>query len=104
MFKQEVPSIGLSVESETERVPRDGRFYVLQDGAVTDSFTSKAQALKAYRQLRDKLLEAASTETRSQRVREALQREIQDAQFRDFRGETGRPRTKLRVGGRRGHR
>jgi hypothetical protein len=104
VFKQEVPSVRLSVESGTERVPQDGRFYVLRGDVVIQSFRSKTHALKAYRDLRDQLLQGRGRESASLRGKEALIREIRDAQFRDFKGGTGQPRAKLRVGGRRGHR
>jgi hypothetical protein len=33
MFKQEVPSIGLSIERATDSVPSDGRFHVVVEVA-----------------------------------------------------------------------
>lgn len=47
-FKQTVPAIGLSLERYTERVPKDGYFYVLLGDEVRGRSRNKKEALELY--------------------------------------------------------
>jgi hypothetical protein len=54
-FKQEMPSLQLSVECGTPAVPNDGRFHVLLKGDVRYSSASQRSALEFYKRERDRL-------------------------------------------------
>jgi hypothetical protein len=54
-FKQEMPSLQLSVECATPAVPNDGRFHVLVNGDVRYSSPSQRNALEFYKKERDRL-------------------------------------------------
>jgi hypothetical protein len=105
-FRQEVPSIRLSVEQGTERVPDDGRYHLMHDGTLGASFGSKSAALKSYRAARDQLLAAAgsSVQTPPADVAAALKKQMAEGEYGRFRGSLNGARQKLRVGARRGHR
>lgn len=51
MYRQSVPAIGLSLERATERVPKDGFFYVLLKDEIKGRFRTKSKALSLYRSL-----------------------------------------------------
>jgi hypothetical protein len=55
VFKQSIPTIGLSLEMGTDAVPDDDRYHVLLNGEIVLSTGSKARALKAYKELRQEL-------------------------------------------------
>jgi len=103
-FKQGVPAFRISVEKGTDAVPADGRFHVLIEGQVVLSHSSKARALSEYRRIRDQLIGKRPPDPKKRDVAEALRKEIADAGFRALRAGSAKPRGKLRIGGRRGHR
>ena len=51
LYRQAIPAIGLSLERATDRVPKDGFFYVLLDGEIKGRFRTKSKALSLYRSL-----------------------------------------------------
>jgi len=51
LYRQATPAIGLSLERATDRVPKDGFFYVLLDGEIKGRFRTKSKALSLYRAL-----------------------------------------------------
>jgi len=51
MYKHYIPEIKLSIEKNTENVPDDGRFYVIKDGNIIQSFRSKKHAEERFKQL-----------------------------------------------------
>src|SRR3972149_8625332 len=51
LYRQAIPAIGLSLERATDRVPKDGFFYVLLDGEIKGRFRTKSKALSLYRAL-----------------------------------------------------
>lgn len=48
-YRRELPDLGLSVERSTEAVPDDGKFHIVKDGRVVDSFKSEARAVARFR-------------------------------------------------------
>ncbi len=50
-YRQAVPTIGLSIERNTGRVPSDGYYYVLLNGEVKGRYRSLRQAQSQYKQL-----------------------------------------------------
>jgi hypothetical protein len=48
MFKQEVPTLQLSVEHGTATVPADGQYHVLLSGDIVFSSKSKKKAFAVY--------------------------------------------------------
>jgi hypothetical protein len=77
MFKQEVPTIGLSIEQGTGSVPDDGRFYVVVGGEVVFSSKGRSRALAHYRSLRDDLLRKSGVERSAADPEELRRRERQ---------------------------
>jgi len=62
MFRQHIPGISLSIEEATANVPADGRFYVLNDGAIQRGYKTLRQATAFYEQLLEtRRSEAAAT-------------------------------------------
>ena len=51
LYRQAILAIGLSLERATDRVPKDGFFYVLLDGEIKGRFRTKSKALSLYRAL-----------------------------------------------------
>ena len=93
MFRQEVRTIGLSIEQGTGSVPNDGRFHVVLDGNVVFSSRARSVALTRYRSLRDDLLRKAGIEQRPPDPEETKRRE---REFYDLQGvmtESMRQRT-----------
>lgn len=93
MFRQEVRTIGLSIEQGTDSVPNDGRFHVVLDSNVVFSSRAKSIALTRYRSLRDDLLRKAGIEQRPPDPEETKRRE---REFYDLQGvmtESMRQRT-----------
>jgi hypothetical protein len=83
MFRQEVRTIGLSIEQGTSSVPNDGRFHVVLDGNVVFSSRARSIALTRYRSLRDDLLRKAGIEQRPPDPEETKRRE---REFYDLQG------------------
>lgn len=53
-YKRKIPEIGLSLERDTNNVPNDGRFYIVRDGELVDSYPSERRALTRFRELVEK--------------------------------------------------
>lgn len=99
-----MPRIALSLEQGTEAVPDDGRYHLVRAGSVITSFKQQAQALRAYRAERDRLLVAAGVQLEAPVAEaEVLRRQIAEAEYQDFRGGAS-VKKKLRIAGRRGQR
>lgn len=55
-YRQFVPGIGLSLERNTDTVPKDGSFYVIRNGDVVGRFRSLKDAQLEYVAIRDTLV------------------------------------------------
>jgi hypothetical protein len=93
MFRQEVRTIGLSIEQGTRSVPNDGRFHVVVDGNVVFSSKAKSIALNRYRSLRDELLRKAGVEHRPPDPEETKRREREFYDLQAVVSESMRQRT-----------
>ena len=51
-FRLAIPEVGLSIEQNTESVPHDGKFHVLQHGAIVASYPSLKKARGRFQQLK----------------------------------------------------
>lgn len=95
MFKQEVPSVGLSLEQGTSAVPADGRYHLILDGTIIFSTASEKEALKAYREKREELFEERGRpEAPKPTVEERLEREKRHRDIQALRAESFERRTK----------
>jgi hypothetical protein len=52
-FRLALPDASLSIEQNTENVPNDGKFHVLQNGSVIGSFPSLKRARDRFQQLKE---------------------------------------------------
>lgn len=52
-FRLAIPEAGLSIEQNTETVPHDGKYYVLQGGAVVAGFPTLKKARERFQQLKE---------------------------------------------------
>ena len=86
-YRQAVPTLHLSLERGTDDVPDDGRFHVLRDGAVVYTSESQADALRQYRELRDRLLPATE---KGVDVRRMMEREVAEQEANRFLAESRR--------------
>jgi hypothetical protein len=93
MFRQEVRTIGLSIEQGTSSVPNDGRFHVVLDCNVVFSSKAKSAALTHYRRLRDDLLRNAGIEQRTPDPEETKRREREFYDLQAVVSESMRQRT-----------
>jgi hypothetical protein len=93
MFRQELRTIGLSIEQGTSSVPNDGRFHVVVDGNVVFSSKAKYIALTRYRSLRDELLQRAGIEQRPPDPEETKRREREFYDLQAVVSESMRQRT-----------
>ena len=93
MFKQEVPTIGLSVEQGTASVPDDGRFHVVAGGQIVFSSGQKAAALAHYRSLRNDLVRNAGIARTAPDPQETRRRERQFYDFQAVMSESMRQRS-----------
>jgi hypothetical protein len=50
-YRHFIPELSISIERNTARVPNDGKFYILRDGEVIDTFRIIARAEARFRQL-----------------------------------------------------
>ena len=50
-YRHFIPQLNLSIERGTARVPSDGRFYLIRDGVIIDSFRSIKKAEEKSKQL-----------------------------------------------------
>ncbi|MDP2731359.1 MAG: hypothetical protein Q8O55_12920 [Dehalococcoidales bacterium] len=55
VYKQVHPRANLSIERFTERVPADGKYYLIKGDEVIESFRSLKLAQERYRSLVDKM-------------------------------------------------
>ena len=55
MFRQTLPQADLTIEEGTERVPDDGRYYVLYEGAVLAGYGTLRGTVNRYRREIDAL-------------------------------------------------
>ena len=94
MLRQEVRTIGLSIEQGTSSVPDDGRFHVVVDGNVVFSSKVQSAALTRYRSLRDDLLQKAGIEQRPSDPEETKRREREFYDFQAVMSESMWQRTK----------
>ncbi len=60
-YRQYIPDIRLSIEKDTDAVPKDGKYYVLHEGKIEGTFRSIKQAQKLYRELVKKIGYTPST-------------------------------------------
>ena len=51
-FRLAIPEAGLSIEQNTESVPHDGKYHVLQQGAIVASYPSLKKARDRFQQLK----------------------------------------------------
>lgn len=86
-YRQAVPRLGLSLERGTEDVPDDGRFHVVRDGTVVYTSEKEKDALRHYRELRDRLLPPTE---RSVDVKEIIEREVAEQEARRFLADSSR--------------
>jgi len=93
-LKQEMPTLKLSLELGTEAVPDDGRYYVLVEGQIKFSTTSKAAAVAFYRGERDRLFLVHGRPEPAEVTADDRRRLIQDARLqwdiRAMKHELGR--------------
>ena len=88
MFRQEIGSIGLSIEQETDSVPSDGKYHIILNGTVVSSFRSKSTALAKYRELRDRLLKESGFQALRADPRETLRREREHFDLQGIKSES----------------
>ncbi len=50
-YKQYIPDLNLSIERTTESVPHDGKFHVIREGEVLQSFRSLKQAQEFFKDI-----------------------------------------------------
>ncbi|MDO8674211.1 MAG: hypothetical protein Q7O66_22610 [Dehalococcoidia bacterium] len=50
-YKHFVPHSGLSIERYTESVPKDGKYYLLRNGEITNAFRSLKLAEQRFREM-----------------------------------------------------
>ena len=86
-YRQAVPALHLSLERGTEDVPDDGRFHVVRDGAVLYSSESQRDALRHYRDLRDRLLPPTESGVDVKRI---MEREVAEQEANRFLADSRR--------------
>lgn len=82
-FKHGHEELDLWVEEGTERVPHDGRFYIVKDGVVAQGFADAKKALARLSALRF----AASVGDGSTPADDVMSRVMQDGIVGRFMGE-----------------
>ena len=50
-YRHFIPDLSLSIERNTARVPNDGKFYILHEGHITESFRTITKAEARFREL-----------------------------------------------------
>lgn len=50
-YKHYIPEINLSIEKGTDKVPNDGKYYIVSDGRITDAFKFRRQAEEKFKRL-----------------------------------------------------
>ena len=50
-YRQTILGVELSIEKDTETVPKDGKFHVVKEGQVAGSFRSLKQAQELFKRL-----------------------------------------------------
>jgi hypothetical protein len=104
VLRQGVPELGISLEQGTERVPDDGRYYVLVGAVVVFCSTSKSKALTEYRKHRDPLLEEKGHSKSQTAPPELLRRRLAEFEADRFLAASygERKRKGMRKGGKAG--
>ena len=92
MFKQEIARFGLSVESGTDAVPNDGKYYVIREGDVVLETPSQKKAVDAYNKLRRELLDTMGNAEEAPDPREVLARERMESEVYAVRADAFRRR------------
>jgi hypothetical protein len=54
-YKHYIPDLLLSIERNTENVPKDGKYYLLRDGEIVEGFRTLKKAQMAFKQALDKI-------------------------------------------------
>jgi len=49
-YKHYIPDIGLSIEKNTENVPQDGKYHLLHNGQILQTFKTLKQAEAAFKE------------------------------------------------------
>lgn len=103
LFRQSLPSIGLSLEKNTPNVPADNQYHVLLNGDTLMSTPSKRRAMAEYARHRSRLVpETEPVQSAAARKRALLKMQADHDINALHAGSNIRP--KLRVPSRRGHR
>ena len=50
-YRQAIPDLNLSIERETGQVPSDGKYHVVRDGTVLESFRLLKQAQEHFKKI-----------------------------------------------------
>lgn len=50
-YKHYIPDINLSIEKGTDKVPSDGKYHIVRDGHIIDSFKFRMQAEGKFKKL-----------------------------------------------------
>lgn len=50
-YRHFIPELSISIERNTARIPNDGKFYILREGQIIDSFRTIGKAEARFRQL-----------------------------------------------------
>jgi len=66
-YRQYVPGTGLSLERNTDIIPKDGWFYVMQNGEVIGRFKTLKHAQQEYVVVRDTLVERGMPQESAER-------------------------------------
>lgn len=76
MFRQAIEGVELAIEEGTNRVPQDGKFYVIHQDQIVGSYRSLKKAQEKYRGIRDSLnLPAATAPSNEEQQAAALKAE-----------------------------
>ena len=66
-YRQYVPGTGLSLERNTDTIPKDGWFYVMQNGEVIGRFKTLKHAQQEYVAIRETLIERSTLQESAER-------------------------------------
>jgi hypothetical protein len=81
MFKIQAIGVDVSVQRHTDKVPSDGRYYLIKEGEVVKSFRVKGHAIKAFRALLEELGYEPPSKNEKVDSEEILRAEIDDIEF-----------------------
>jgi hypothetical protein len=76
MYRQSLPDHNLSIEQDTDAVPSDGFYYVIQNGVQQGRYRSLAQAQKRYTEIKKTLDIKQPPERKPVSSTEAWEREL----------------------------